>query len=446
MALSKPTVEESPFTPFLMKLTAYSSGGPFLDGYILVIIGIALIQLGPALQLDTFWTGMIGAAALAGLFLGGAVFGYVTDLVGRKLMYTIDLLAIIILSILQMFVTTPMELFLLRFAIGIAVGADYPIATSLLAEFAPRKYRGILLGGLIVMWYAGACTANIVGFAFANTPGGWRWMLGSAAIPALILVLGRWGTPESPRWLASKGRTDEARAVIKQVYGPEVDIENLSEATSEKTRYSKLFEPEYLKRIIFVGGYWMAQIVPCFAIYTFGPTILGSFGLEAGNLAILGDGLISLFFLLGCIPALFLINTMGRRPMLIWSFVFMTLAMCILGFFPTASTLIIMSAFALYAFFSGPPSVLDWVYPNELFPTDIRASAVGLCTAISRIGAAIGTFLLPFSLKSLGIGSTMLICAVITLIGLLLSILMAPETKGMTLAQSSAVPSYGEKQ
>lgn len=439
MALSKTSVEDTPFTPFLMKLTVYSSGGPFLDGYILVIIGIALMQLGPALQLDTFWTGMIGAAALAGLFLGGAVFGYVTDLVGRKLMYTIDLIAIIIFSILQMFVTTPLELFFLRLSIGIAVGADYPIATALLAEFAPRKYRGVLLGGLIIMWYLGACTANLVGFAFANTPGGWRWMLGSAALPALILVIGRWGTPESARWLVSKGRIDEASSVLKQVYGPDFDIENLGEVSSEQTRYSKLLEPEYLRRIIFVGGYWMAQVVPCFAIYTFGPAILGAFGLEKGNLTILGDGLISVFFLLGCIPALFLINSMGRRPMLNWSFVFMTLAMFILGFFPNAPTMIIISAFALYAFFSGPPSVLDWVYPNELFPTEIRASAVGLCTAISRIGAALGTFLLPFSLKTYGIGPTMLICAVITLIGLILSIFMAPETKGMTLAQSSSV-------
>lgn len=443
MALAKTSVEDSPFTPFLMKLTVYSSGGPFLDGYILVIIGIALMQLGPELQLDTFWTGMIGAAALAGLFLGGAVFGYVTDLVGRKLMYTIDLIAIIVFSILQMFVTTPLELFLLRFAIGIAVGADYPIATALLAEFSPRKYRGILLGGLIVMWYLGACIANLVGFALANTPEGWRWMLGSAALPALILVIGRWGTPESARWLVSKGRIEEARSVLKQVYGPDVDLEDLGEVTSVQTRYGKILEPEYLKRIIFVGGYWMAQVVPCFAIYTFGPAILSAFGLEKGNLAILGDGLISVFFLLGCIPALFLINSMGRRPMLNWSFLFMTLAMFVLGFFPNAPTIIIISGFALYAFFSGPPSVLDWVYPNELFPTEIRASAVGLCTAISRIGAAFGTFLLPYSLKSLGVGPTMLICAVITLLGLILSIVMAPETKGMTLAESSSVSQTG---
>lgn len=73
-------VEDSPLTPFLKKLTVYTSGGPFLDGYILTIIGMALLQLEPQLHLDTFWTGLIGAAALVGLLVGGIIFGYVTDL------------------------------------------------------------------------------------------------------------------------------------------------------------------------------------------------------------------------------------------------------------------------------------------------------------------------------------------------------------------------------
>src|SRR5579863_9608822 len=146
MAGYKSIVEESPLTPFLKRLTLYSSGGPFLDGYILVIIGIALMQLGPQLKLDNFWKGLIGASALVGLLVGGAVFGYVTDLMGRQLMYQVDLIAVIVLSIAQMLVTSPRELVLLRFLIGIAVGADYPIATSLMAEFSPKKYRGVMLG------------------------------------------------------------------------------------------------------------------------------------------------------------------------------------------------------------------------------------------------------------------------------------------------------------
>lgn len=255
---SKSIVEETEFTPFLRRLTIFCSGGPFLDGYILVIIGAALVQLAPQLHMNAFWTGLSGAISLAGLFLGGAVFGYVTDLVGRKLMYTIDLIAIVICSVLCMFISDIWQLLVLRFVIGMAVGADYPIATSLLAEFAPKKQRGMILGILQVLWFVGAVAANFVGYFLLDLSNGWKFMLGSAAIPAIILVVGRWGTPESPRWLMSKNRVDEAREVMKKVYGPEADVDDL-EQTTVKTRYTKIFEKGYLARLIFCGGFWMCS-------------------------------------------------------------------------------------------------------------------------------------------------------------------------------------------
>jgi putative MFS transporter len=436
--MSKSVIEECTFTPFLKKLTIYCSGGPFLDGYILVIIGAALVQLGPHLQLDAYWSGLIGASSLAGLFLGGLVFGYLTDIIGRKTMYTIDLLALVIGSILQMFISTPMELVILRFIIGMAVGADYPIATSLLAEFSPQKYRGLMLGGLIAMWYVGATAADIVGYLLVDVPNGWRWMLGSAAVPAILLIIGRWGTPESPRWLLSKNRVEEARAVMKKVYGPEADIDDCEQEVKQ-TRFGKIFEAGYFQRTIFVGSFWMCQIVPLFAIYTFGPVILEMFGLGHGKEAMLGDIILSALFLIGIIPALMWVNSVGRRRLIIWSFVFMTLGMLILGLFPEASAWVIMAGFAIYALASGGPNILEWIYPNELFPTDIRATAVGMGTAISRIGACIGTYLLPNWLQTYGLGTTMLIMAGITFVGLIACIGLAEETNGLTLAEAGSV-------
>ncbi|CQR73048.1 Inner membrane metabolite transport protein YgcS [Sporomusa ovata DSM 2662] len=435
------SIEDHPYSPFLRKLTIYTSGGPFLDGYILVIIGIALIQLEPFLKLDSFWLGMVGASALLGLLVGGALFGYVTDRMGRQLMYQIDLIAIIVFSIAQMFVTTAVELCVLRFMIGIAVGADYPIATALLTEFSPRKHRGIMLGVLMCTWYLGAIFAGLIGYWMLELgPSGWKWMLGSSAIPAIILVIGRWGTPESPRWLVNKGQIEKARDIIKRVYGPEFDVSDLHENSENvPTKVSRLLQKEYLKRTVFIGLYWMFQIVPCFAIYTFGPQILGALGLSGGNLWVIGYALISLMFLLGCIPALFWVNSIGRRPLLIWSFVIMTAGMLILGVVHDAPFWMVLLGFGAYAFFSGGPSILDWVYPNELFPTEIRATAVGLGTSISRIGAAIGTFGVPYSINYLGIEKTMLVGAFITFLGLLVSIAWAPETKGMSLAEASLV-------
>jgi putative MFS transporter len=436
---SRSIVEETQFTPFLKRLTVFCCGGPFLDGYILVIIGAALVQLTPLLQMNAYMAGLSGAISLAGLFLGGAVFGYVTDLIGRKLMFTLDLITIVVCSILCMFISNIGHLLILRFVIGMAVGADYPIATSLLAEFAPKKHRGMLLGILQVFWFVGAVAANFVGYFLIDMNNGWKFMLGSAAIPAIILVLGRWGTPESPRWLMSKNRVDEARAVMKSVYGPDSDVDELEQEVVS-TKFSKIFEKGYFSRLIFCGGFWLCSVLPLFAIYTFGPTILEQFNLAHGKAAMLGDSLLSAVFMIGCIISLWLINRMGRRPLIIWTFAIMAVGMLILGIMPNAGPAVIILGFCIYALASGGPADLEWIYPNELFPTEVRASAVGVATAISRIGAFLGTFALPILLEKMGIGPTMLVMAAVTILGLILCIALAPETKGLTLAEAASIP------
>ncbi|MFO1442150.1 MFS transporter [Bacillus sp. Bva_UNVM-123] len=433
---SKKTLDDFELTPFLKKMILFASGGPFLDGYVLVIIGVALTQLGPELNLDAHWSALVGAAALAGIFIGTALFGYVTDLVGRHKMFTIDIIAIAIISIATMFVSTPMQLVIMRFLIGIVIGADYPIATSLVAEFTPRKYRALSIGFIAAVWYVGATVADIVGYYLVDVEGGWRWMLGSAVIPCIILLIGRWGTPESPRWLARKGRVAEAQAIVNQLFGENVELEP---EEVEKTQYRKIFTKGYFSRMMFIGTIWACQVVPMFGLYTFGPQIMGAFGFGAGKQAILGDIVISMFFLLGCVPAMFLLNSIGRRPLLIWSFAVMSFSLAILGIFPSANIWVVVAAFGMYAFFSGGPGILQWLYPNELFPTEIRASAVGAAMAISRIGTVLSTYALPIFMGSYGIGPTMLVGVGITVIGLIVSIAMAPETKGLTLAESSSL-------
>lgn len=431
-------VDDAPLSPFHKRLALYASGGPFLDGYVLSIIGVAMVQITPQLGLSDSQQGLLGASALIGIFLGAFVGGWLTDKFGRQLLFTIDLIAIIACSVAQFFVHDAVWLIILRLLIGMAVGADYPIATSLLAEFAPRKWRGPLLGAFVAMWFVGAAVAYIVGELLLALDDGWRWMLASAALPAVIIVLLRLGTPESPRWLLKVGRTDEANAVLRKVFGPNATVADLPEEAHENLRVGALIRSGYGKRMWFITIFWTCSIVPLFAIYAFAPAILAALKLE-GALANVGSAAITLMFLVGCLVAVFVTEKMGRRPLIIHSFLWAGLAMLILGLVPNASSWIILALFAAYAILIGGTQILQWVYPNELFPTEIRGSAVGLASSLSRIGAAIGTYLLPLALTGLGVGTTMIIGAVVTLIGGAVSYAWAPETRGLTLGESAAL-------
>lgn len=434
MSTQRVMLDDVGMTPFLKRVTLFSSGGPFLDGYVLAIIGVALTQLAPELHLTTAWTGAIGAAALVGIFVGTSVGGYVTDLIGRKKMFVIDVIGIGLISLGTTLVQTPLLLVVMRLLIGVAIGADYPIATSLVAEFTPARYRAISMGFIAAMWYVGANAAYAVGYFLLDVDGGWRWMLGSVVVPCLIILVGRWGVPESPRWLNRRGRVEEARSIVRDLFGQQVTLE---EEAPAKTRYSTLFQRGYLAKVVFVGTIWLCQAVPMFAIYTFGPDIMAAFHLDAGRVAILGEVVIGTFFMVGCIPAMFWANSIGRRKLVIGSFALMTLALAVLGAAPAAPIAVVVVCFATYAFFSGGPGNLQWLYPNELFPTEIRASAVGAAMGFSRIGTVISTFVLPDFLATYGTRATIIAGTVISMLGLAVSIAMAPETKGLTLSQSS---------
>ncbi|WP_405914076.1 MFS transporter [Streptomyces sp. NBC_00963] len=432
------SLDTAQLNKFHVKLALVSSGGPFLDGYILGIIGIAMVQIQTQWRMSILWSGLIGASALIGVFVGGAVFGAVTDRIGRKLMFMIDLIAIIVCSVLQFFVTNEIELFVLRLLIGIAVGADYPIATSLVTEFAPKAWRAKLLGGLNAMWFVGATVAAFVGYLLLSSPDGWKWMLASSAIPAAVIVCARARIPESPRWLHSKGRTQEAVDVLRQTVAEHATLADLPEEEGAVPMRA-LLTGGYLKRVVFISVFWTCTIVTLFAIYAFGPQVLALFNLNGGDEANLGYGLINLFFLIGNVVALLLVDRLGRRPVLIGGFAVSALGLLYLAVAPDSGLWMVAFAFAVYAVFNGGPSILEWIYPNELFPTEVRATAVGLCTGISRIGSAIGTFATPWSLASLGLSATMYIAAGIALVGALVSFFMAPETKNKDLHVTSAL-------
>ncbi len=202
---------------------------------------------------------------------------------------------------------------------------------------------------------------------------------------------------------------------------------------AEKTEFKKIFSGVYLRRVIFVGVIWLCQAIPMFALYTYGPTIVGSIGLGEGRNSLIGELVIGTFFLLGTFPAMYLAERVGRRPLIIWCFFGMTIALGLIGFFPQGGIVLISICFIAYALLAGGPGNLEWLYPNELFPTSIRASAMGVAMALSRIGTVYSMFVLPAFIADYGISATMLAGALISALGFGVSFAWAPETKGLSL-------------
>ncbi|WP_308920707.1 MFS transporter [Janthinobacterium sp. J1-1] len=422
-------------------MTLRSGGGWILDGYVLSIIGVAIVQFSDYLQLDTFWQGMVAASAMLGTFCSGFLGGWLTDRVGRRRLFFVGPVLFIVGSIGSLWVESGIALFVLRFLVGIGVGLEYPVAGSLLTEFLPQKNRGPRLAGLTILWFIGAALSYIAGnFILAHSGAdGWRWVLASSAVLGALLFLVRLGTPESPRWLVSKGRLDEADRVIKQVYGASFSVANMpAQSTEKKVSLGDLLHSGYGKRMLFVIVFWTAAVVPMFAVYSFAPVVLQALKLK-GDWAAYGSVLITLLFVVGCVVATRLIDSMGRRPLIIHSFLWSSLALLGLGAFADSGEILVLLMFGAYALFIGGAQVLELVYPNELFPTEIRAFAVGIGSSMTRVGAAVGTWLVPMSLHSIGIGNTMYVAAAVSLVGLLVSVWLAPETRGMSLEQAASL-------
>ncbi|MDI3406424.1 MFS transporter [Streptomyces cavernicola] len=421
---------------FLRRLTAIASGGMFIDGYVLGTIGAVNAAISKDLGLSAAWQGLIAASALIGIFFGGPLGGYLSDRFGRKRMFTLDMAVFVVGSALQFLVDTGWQLFLVRLLMGIGIGAEYSIGWPLLAEFAPTRLRGKLLALQEFAWYLGYIASYAIGYGLGSAYDlDWRIILATSTVPAVILFIARAGTPESPRWLMSKGRVEEAKAIAERYFEDPTDIADLADEQVRKASFWRLFSPAYLKVTVFICVFWFCTVTPYFAIASFAPTVLADFGLGDGFMGALWvNGLA----LAGAGTTFVLIERVGRRKLVIPQFWTCALALGVVGFWPTAAPVVILLCFLLFAYTNAMSTAVTGVYPNEVFSTDIRGAGIGLATATSRIGAALGTFLVPTALSTIGVGPTMLVAAALCVIGAVVTQITAPETRGLPLSVTSA--------
>ncbi|HVT70569.1 MAG TPA: MFS transporter [Trebonia sp.] len=408
----------------------------FIDGFVFATFAAAFAgRAYDALHVTSLWEQWISASVLIGTFFGGIGLGYVTDRIGRKPMFTIDLSVFLGCAILMFFVTSPWQVFALGVVMGLAVGADYSIGSPLLGEFVQEKKRGNYLGVLEISWNVGYVVAYLIGYLI-NTyeADSWRFILGASAVPAVICLFMRHGLPESPRWLISKGRKAEALAIVRSSMEEAAPGDMLREEVTQ-TNWKLLFSPYYLRRTIFACTFWSAIVLPYFALTFFQPTILGSLGL--GGNVLLGALLGTVIALAGATVGWYIVDRVGRRKILVPPMFVCAVFLLLAAAHNLLPAEVGAICFFGYLFSYGIMSILPGIYPEEIFPSSVRATGVGVSTAASRAAAAIGTFLLPTVQSALGTPAVLIIMGAVSLVGGLTSFFWAPETNGQPLTVTS---------
>jgi len=424
---------------FLYRLIFVSLGGMVLDGYILGIIGPVTTPMEHDLHINSLWEGLIAAASLFGILIGSPIGGWAADKFGRKPLFLIDISVFVVSSALQFVAHDAVSMLLVRLLMGVAIGCEYSVGWPIMSEFSPTRLRGRLLGALTVFWYVGFMIGYTVGFVLGEYTGlDWRVILGTSTIIAAVILVARIGLPESPRWLWNEGRQNEARAVVAK-YMEADTLDDLVHEEPRKGSFRMLFGPSVWRATLFCSGFWFCAVSPYFAIATFAGTVLDKYGLGSGLAGGVGLSAVSTA---GVVATVLFLDKAGRRVFTVPPMWLCTVVLGIIGFWVGAPPLMVLALFLIFSFFNAMANTLTSVYPGEVFPTEIRGIGTGFAAAVSRLGAGAGTFLLPVAIDNLGTGPSMLIAAVVSLLGALLSQWLAPETRGRSLSEAAATFSH----
>jgi putative MFS transporter len=424
--------EDAPYRPFHLKVVVSGAGGQFADGFSLGIIGIALSLAKGSLDLSNWWLGALGAASLVGLFFGSLLAGRFSDRIGRRPLFRWTMLIFTVLAVAQFMVSSATELLIMRILLGVALGADYVACKSLITEFSPTRLRGRLLSILAVAWAGGYVCAYIIGYLVRDMgPDAWRWALLSSAVPSLIAFILRFRIPESPLWLTAEGRLEEARAIIVRYIGPNLALPLIVTRPDLAAIQPRALFQLPLRHNLIVGClFHTSQVIPFFALGTFLPVVMSKLGVGDGYTGAL---VFNVLLLVGAIFGLIIVDKISRRSFLVVSFVVLAVLLAIISTWQAAPSIVIVPLFAAFAFVLAAATNLEFVYPPELFPTELRATGIGIIIACSRIGSATSTFLLPAMVERFGIYSALGCCMVIMIVAAIVCQLWAPETRARAI-------------
>ncbi len=429
-------LDESPTSGFQMKMVFTAGMGFFTDAYDLFIIGVVSTILKDTWHINSLQVSLLSSVALLAAALGAVIFGYIADRMGRKFIYGYELLVLAAGAIASALSPSIIWLLIFRFVLGLGIGGDYPVSSTLMSEYANRKDRGKLITlvfstqalGLIV----GPLLTLLLLLAGVSHDLIWRILLAAGAIPALATFWLRRRIAESPRYALAHGNEEEVNRAVdmatgkkngttsatdgaeeKSVATPDQDTEKKEVAQpsqkvqqEQKASWRTLFTTRhFLLWIIGAAATWFLLDVAYYGTTVSTPLVIKLFSPSSSLTVTMLYTL--LIFVVAALPgyiiAAFTIDILGRKRIQLMGFGVMAISFGLLFVFPTLTTIavsfLILYGLA-YLFTEFGPNVTTFLYPAEIFPVTVRTTAHGIAAATGKVGAFIGAFIFPLMLAS----------------------------------------------
>jgi len=438
-------LERLPVTARLMLLRVIVGVATFFDGYTVLAIAFAMPQLVTEWKLMPTEVGLIISAGYVGQLFGAVIFGSLAERIGRLRTLFITIVLFTSMDFACLFAWSGMSMMAFRFLQGVGTGGEVPVASAYINEFIGAEKRGRFFLLYEVIFPIGLMFAGMAGY-FLVPIYGWRAMFIVGLIPSVLTIPLRWFMPESPRWLASKGRIAEANAVVKLLEDSATKrgvvlqdpvVRPVDSKATARSDWRELFKSIYLKRTLMIWGLWVCVYMINNGLVTWLPTLYTQVFHLPLQTSLAYGWITSSVGVIASIACALLIDKVGRKRWYSVAFLVATAPLMALAWIGTASAIqVLIFATAAYAVLQTIAFSL-YLYSAELYPTRLRAVGTGFGSAWLRAGSSIGPILVGTIVADLGIQYVFAAFAVVALVGGLVTLLFAIETKGRVLEELS---------
>jgi SP family galactose:H+ symporter-like MFS transporter len=433
---------------FVHVASGFAAVGGLLFGYDTGVISGAELFLKNDFVLSTFVLEMIVSGVLAGAAAGALAGGRLADLYGRRRLLIVTAIIFGVGALVCGAAVTTTMLIAGRIVVGLGIGLASGTVPVYISEISPAAARGRQVSLFQLAITIGIVLAYLVDYALAPLQA-WRWMFGLAVVPAATFGLAMLFLPESPRWLARCGRREEALAVLARIRGSSnVDdewreIEGTLARAGEHGRFADLINPSVRPALIVgIGLAVFQQVTGINTVIYYAPLIIQAAGIPTASGAILATVGIGVVNVVMTVVSMWLLDRMGRRPLLLLGIGAMVPTLAALGLVflnqaptETSAALAVISMMVYVAAFAIGLGPIFWLLISEIYPLRIRSSTEGLAAAFNWGSNLVVSLTFLTLVQILGASRTFWLYGVFALAAWLFSYYLVPETKGRTLEE-----------